>query len=38
MCLYLWKQVNELDVGGQHELPGRKAAQVELGMKQLELN
>ena len=36
--LYFRKEVNELDVGWQHELPCRETAQVELGMKQLELN
>jgi len=38
LCLDLRKQVNELDVSGEHELSCCQAAQVELGMQQLELN
>lgn len=36
--LYLWKEVHELDVGGQQECPGGDAAQVELGVEQVELD
>lgn len=36
--LYLWKEVHELDVGGQQECPSGDAAQVELGVEQVELD
>lgn len=36
--LYLWKEVHELDVGGQQEGPSGDAAQVELGVEQVELD
>jgi len=38
VSLDLGKEVNKLDVGGEHELARCEAAQVKLGMKKLELN
>lgn len=34
----LGEQVDELDVGGQQEGPGRDGAQVELGVEEVELD
>jgi len=33
-----WKEVDKFNVGGQKQLACWNAAQVKLGMKQLELN
>lgn len=34
----LWKQVDELDVGGQQQRPSRHRAQVEFGVQEVELD
>lgn len=34
----LWKQVDELDVGGQQERPSRHRAQVKFGVQKVELD
>lgn len=34
----LWKQVNELDVGGQQQRPSRHRAQVKFGVQKVELD